>query len=173
MWRIRDVYPGSDFFPSRILTVFIPDPGSSSKNFSILTPKKAKKWFLSSKKYDPSCSSRIRMLTFSHPGSRGQKDTQSRIPDPDTQHWFQLHFFPQIKFLSCLFFRSFSIVKPPVTEGEGEEGKELDMVREEEEEETPSAVNTTKPALVKYTDIRQAETRPRERKYKGLIFALF
>ncbi len=48
-------------------------------------------------------------------------------------------------------------MKPPVTEGEGEgeEGKELDMVREEEEEET---VNTTKPALVKYTDIRQAET---------------
>jgi hypothetical protein len=30
--------------------------------------------------------SRIRMLTFSHPGSRGQKDTQSRIPDPDPQH---------------------------------------------------------------------------------------
>jgi len=40
-------------------------------------------------------------------------------------------------------------------EGEGEEGKELDMVREEEEEET---VNPTKPSLVKYTDIRQAET---------------
>ena len=31
--------------------------------------------------------SRIRMLTFSHPGSRGQKGTQSRIPDPDPQHW--------------------------------------------------------------------------------------
>jgi hypothetical protein len=30
--------------------------------------------------------SRIRMLTFSHPGSRGQKGTQSRIPDPDPQH---------------------------------------------------------------------------------------
>jgi hypothetical protein len=37
--RIRDVYPGS-----RIRTVSIPDPGSSSKNLSILTPKKAKKW---------------------------------------------------------------------------------------------------------------------------------
>jgi hypothetical protein len=40
----------------------IPDPtffhpGSSSKNLSILTPQKAKKWFLSSKKHD-------------HPGSR-------------------------------------------------------------------------------------------------------
>jgi hypothetical protein len=31
--------------------------------------------------------SRIRMLTFSHPGSRGQKGTQSRTPDPDPQHW--------------------------------------------------------------------------------------
>ncbi len=41
--RIRDVYPGSDFFPSRIRTVSIPDPGSSSKNLSILTPKKSKK----------------------------------------------------------------------------------------------------------------------------------
>jgi hypothetical protein len=87
---------------------------------------------------------------------------------------FQLHFSPKIKFLSCPLLRSFSIVKPPVTEGEGEgeEGKELDMVREEEEEETTSAVNNTKPSLVKYTDIRQAETRPRDRKYKGFIFAL-
>jgi hypothetical protein len=67
--RIRDVYPGSRirlfFHPgSRIRTVSIPDPGStdpgsSSKNLSLLTPKKAKKWFLSSKKYDPGCSSRI------------------------------------------------------------------------------------------------------------------
>ncbi len=27
------------------------------------------------------------MLTFSLPGSRGQKGTQSRIPDPDPKHW--------------------------------------------------------------------------------------
>ncbi len=53
-------------------------------------------------------------------------------------------------------------MKPPVTEGEGEEGKELDMVREEEEEET---VNPNKPALVKYTDIRQAETEV----YRGAV----
>jgi hypothetical protein len=32
--------PGSDFFPSRIRTVSIPDPGSASKNLSILTQKK-------------------------------------------------------------------------------------------------------------------------------------
>ncbi len=70
--RIRDVYPGSDFFPSGIRTVSIPDTGSASKNLSILTPKKPKKWVLSSRKYDPGCSSRIRMLTF-YP---------SRIPDP-------------------------------------------------------------------------------------------
>jgi hypothetical protein len=56
----------------RIQTVSIPDPGSASKNLCILTPKKPKKWLLSSRKYDPSCSSRIRMLTF-YP---------SRIPDP-------------------------------------------------------------------------------------------
>jgi hypothetical protein len=64
--------PDPTFFPSRIRTVSIPGPGSASKNSSILTPKNPKKWFLSYKKYDPGCSSRIRMLTF-YP---------SRIPDP-------------------------------------------------------------------------------------------
>jgi hypothetical protein len=47
--------PGSDFFPSRIPDPNCLHPGSSSKNLGILTPKKAKKWFLSSKKYDPGC----------------------------------------------------------------------------------------------------------------------
>jgi hypothetical protein len=51
--------PGSDFFPSRIPDSNCLHPGSSSKNLSILTPKKAKKWFLSYKKYDPGSSSRI------------------------------------------------------------------------------------------------------------------
>ncbi len=53
--------PDPTFFHpgSRTRTVSIPDPGSSSKNLSILTPQKTKKWFLSSKKYDPGCSSRI------------------------------------------------------------------------------------------------------------------
>jgi len=46
--------PGSELSPSRI-----PYPGSASKNLSILAPKKPKKWFLSSRKYDPGCSSRI------------------------------------------------------------------------------------------------------------------
>jgi hypothetical protein len=59
--------PDSTFFHpgSWIPTVSIPDPGSSSKNLSILTPKKAKKWFLSSKN----------MIQVIHP--------RSRIPDPD------------------------------------------------------------------------------------------
>jgi hypothetical protein len=62
---------GSDFFPSRIPdpNCLHPDPGYASKNLSILTPRK---WFLNSRKYDPGCSSRIRILTF-YP---------SRIPDP-------------------------------------------------------------------------------------------
>jgi hypothetical protein len=59
----------------RIRTVSIPDPGSS-KNLSILTPKKAKKWFLSSKKYDPGCSSRIPDPDADFLPSR------TRIPDP-------------------------------------------------------------------------------------------
>jgi hypothetical protein len=74
--------PGSGFFS-------IPDPGSSSKNLSILTPKKAKKWFLSSKKYDPGCSSRIRRLTFSHPGSRIQGSKRHPIPDPGSATLFK------------------------------------------------------------------------------------
>jgi hypothetical protein len=51
--------PRSDFFPSRIRTVSIPEPGSASKNLSISTQKKPKKWFLSSRKY-------VRVV---HPGS--------------------------------------------------------------------------------------------------------
>ena len=94
VWRIRDVYPGSGI---RIFS--IPDPGSASKNLSILTQRKTKKWVLSSRKYDPGCSSRIPdkgadFLPIPDPGSRGQKgtgsrisDPGSRIPDPDPQHW--------------------------------------------------------------------------------------
>jgi hypothetical protein len=59
--RIRDVYPGS-----RIRLFPIPDPGSElfpSRiriiEFKFFNPKKPKKMFLSSGKYDPGCSSRI------------------------------------------------------------------------------------------------------------------
>jgi hypothetical protein len=80
---IRDVHPGpgywilisvgdpgclsripdpSFFHPgSRIQTVSIPDPGSRIriKEFKYFNPKKNKKLFLSSRKYDPGCSSQI------------------------------------------------------------------------------------------------------------------
>ena len=81
--------PDPTFFHpgSRIRTVSIPDPGSASKNLSILTPKKTKKWFLSSRKYDPGCSSRIPdpdadfyPSRIPDPGYRGQKGTGSWIP---------------------------------------------------------------------------------------------
>jgi hypothetical protein len=54
--RIRDVYVGSDFFPSRNRTVSI-----SILYILIFNPKKC---FLSSRKYDPGCSSRIRSVTL-------------------------------------------------------------------------------------------------------------
>ncbi len=93
MWRIRDVYPGSDFFPSRIPDPNCLHPGSRIliKEFKYFNPQKSKKMVSKLLKnlirvVHP--GSRIRMLTFSHPGSRiqGSKSTQSRIPDPDPQH---------------------------------------------------------------------------------------
>ncbi len=51
--------PGSDFFPSRIPDPNCLHPGSRIriKEFKCFNQKK---WFLSSRKYDPGCSSRIR-----------------------------------------------------------------------------------------------------------------
>jgi hypothetical protein len=69
--RIRD--PGAGFFPSRIRI----------KEVKYFNPQK---WFLSSRKYDPGCSSRIWILDpdpdflpIPDPGSRGQKGTGSGI----------------------------------------------------------------------------------------------
>ena len=79
--QVSSVAGSGMFYPgSRIRLFSIPDPnclhpGSRIriKEFKNFKPKKnKKKWFLSSRKYDPGCSSRIRMLTF-YP---------SRIPDP-------------------------------------------------------------------------------------------
>jgi hypothetical protein len=76
--------PGSDFFPSRIPDPNCLHPGSSSKNLSILTPKKQKNGFQALKNMirvvHP--GSRIRILTFSHPGSRIQGSKRYPIPDP-------------------------------------------------------------------------------------------
>jgi hypothetical protein len=87
--RIFIPIPDPTFFHpgSRIRPVSIPDPGSASKNLGILTPKKNKKWFLSSRKYDPSCSSWIPdpdadFLPIPDPGSRIQGSKRHRIPDP-------------------------------------------------------------------------------------------
>ncbi len=99
MLRIRDVYPGSEFFhpgselsPSRIPTVSIPDPGSRIriKEFKCYNPKKPKKWFISSRKNDPGCLSRIPdpdadFLPIPDPGSRGQKGTGSQIRIRNTE----------------------------------------------------------------------------------------
>jgi hypothetical protein len=56
--------PGSDFFPSRICI----------KEIKYFNPKK---WFLSSRKYDPVCSSRIpdQFLPIPDPGVK-------KVPDP-------------------------------------------------------------------------------------------
>jgi hypothetical protein len=65
-------HPGSELSPSRIRI----------KEFKYFKPKKPKKWFLSSRKYDPGCSSWIPdpdadFLPIPDPGSRGQKATGS------------------------------------------------------------------------------------------------
>ncbi len=62
--RIQDVYPGSEFFPSRI----------HIKEFN------PKKWFLSSRKYDSGSSSRNRILIFYPSRIPGSK--RHRLPDP-------------------------------------------------------------------------------------------
>jgi hypothetical protein len=59
------LYPGS-----RIQIFSIPDPGSASKNLSILTQKIGF--------YALGNMIRIRILFFSHLGSRGQKGTEFR-----------------------------------------------------------------------------------------------
>jgi hypothetical protein len=64
------------------LNFFHPGSASASKNLSILTQK----WFLSSQKYDPCCSSRIRIpdpdpdyLPITDPGVKKAPDPRSRI----------------------------------------------------------------------------------------------
>jgi hypothetical protein len=94
--RIRDVYPGS-----RIRLFSIPDPESRIpdpnclhpgsriciKEFKYFSPKKTNKWFLSSRKYDPGCSSPIPdpdadFLPIPDPGSRIPDPGVNKAPDP-------------------------------------------------------------------------------------------
>ncbi len=98
---------------SRIRLFTIPDPGSELSPSRIPDPrKKPKKWFLSSRKYDPGFSSRIpdpdaNFLHIPDPGSRGQKapDPESRIRIRNTGEIlrFQSNFAAAILFM----FRSF------------------------------------------------------------------
>ncbi len=84
----------------RILTESSRASGGQSGEFKYCNPKK---WFLSSQKYDPGFSSRIRILDpdpdflpipdpdlgsqILDPGVKKARDPRSRIPDPDLQHW--------------------------------------------------------------------------------------
>ncbi len=77
--------PDPTFFHpgSRIRIFSIRDPGSASKNWSILPQKNG---FLA-------LGNKIRVVHPSHSGSRtpdpgGQKGTGSRIAEPDPQHWY-------------------------------------------------------------------------------------
>jgi hypothetical protein len=65
--RYEFFHPGSEFFPSRI-----PDLHKRINNFH------PKKLFLSFRKYDPNCSSRIRILIFYPSRIPGSK----KAPDP-------------------------------------------------------------------------------------------
>jgi hypothetical protein len=76
--------PGSDFFPSRIPDQTFFHPGSRIlKEFKYFNPQKSKKkWFLSSKKYDPGCSSRIPDPDADFFPSRIPGSKRYPIPDP-------------------------------------------------------------------------------------------
>jgi hypothetical protein len=67
-------HPGSEFFPSRIRV----------KEFKYFNPKKL---FLSSRNYDPGCSSRMDPDILHIPDPERQRN-----PDPPPQHCVVLHF---------------------------------------------------------------------------------
>jgi hypothetical protein len=96
--------PGSDFFPSRI-----PDPNCLHLGSRILIKefkyfKKRKKRFLSSKKYDPGCSSRIPdpdadflPSRIPDPGVKKAPNPGSRIRIRNTEYMYNFEFYnPQI-----------------------------------------------------------------------------
>ena len=93
--RIRDVYPESEFFPSRIQVKKIPGSrsASASKNLCILTQKIVSKlseiW---SKIFIPDTD--LYFFSIPDPGSKGQQ--LHRILDPDLQYCI---------LGSCLFWR--------------------------------------------------------------------
>jgi hypothetical protein len=111
---------------SRIRIFSIPDPnffhpGSESRNLSIVAQKIVSKL----RKYDPGCSSRIRILIFTHPGSRGQKGTRSRIRIRNTVLF--LCIIPPVPFSSQLL----GVLAPTSLglRGPGEEERTLHLLR--------------------------------------------
>ncbi len=77
---------------SQIWVFFHPGSRIRIKEFKYFNPKQ---WFLSSRKYDPGCSSRIRIpdpdfLPIPDPGVKKAPDPGSRIPDPDPQHCYHI-----------------------------------------------------------------------------------
>ncbi len=83
--RIRDVYPGSEFFPSRIPDPNFFHPGTASKNLIIIAQKNCFQ----------ALGNRIRTVHpgswfFIYPGSRIPDPGIKKAPDPDPQHWYFL-----------------------------------------------------------------------------------
>ncbi len=91
MLRVRDVYPGSEFFHPGSRVKKILDPGSRIRiHVKLFKYFLSKQLFLSSRQYDPGChpgyGSRIRILIFylcwiSDPGVK-------KAPDLDPQHFY-------------------------------------------------------------------------------------
>jgi hypothetical protein len=109
----RIPYPNFFHPGSRIRIFFIPDPGSTSNNLSILTPKKL---FPSSRKYDPVCSSRIRILIFlpiPEPGVKKAPDPESgsatlpKIKVCSTGHFKNLKNYTQYRYILRAQFSPF------------------------------------------------------------------
>jgi hypothetical protein len=71
----------ADFFHPGSRVKKIPDNGSASKNLSIFNPQK---FFLCSQKYDPGCSSQIRIFIFTHPGCQIQGFKKAPYPGSAT-----------------------------------------------------------------------------------------
>jgi hypothetical protein len=79
MLRLQNVYPGSEFFPSRIL-----DP--RSEFFPSRIHVKEFKYF-NTKIVHPGSGCRIRILIFTLAGSRILRSKRHRIPDLDSHHF--------------------------------------------------------------------------------------
>ncbi len=81
--RISD--PNFSHLGSRIRIISIPHPGSRIHIKKFKYGISTQKLFRSSQTYDPGCSSRNRILIFTHPWSWIQGSKRHWIPDPNPQ----------------------------------------------------------------------------------------